>query len=225
MEHHKYELIMSIGDICEWFLQSVEECGVEYAEALRLTMKLDWHTHASRLGVNLSSLDLNYLMPFNEDPNLISNENSDNNCVSLSDEFNFKFSLGNSSSNFPLEQSQSHEDMKFDIPLGISDASNVGLQDSQNLVHDSKAGVILSGGGFVTKNSENQISKNSKNFTNNLLKNILSIQVILNYQHHDQRSFLKFIIPLVLLLVAISSHELHFSHYFLLQRYKRSCGS
>jgi hypothetical protein len=71
--------------------------------------------------------------------------------------------------------------MKFDIPLGISDASNVGLQNSQNLVHDSKVGVILPGGGFVTKNSENQISKNFKNFTNNLLKNILSIQVILIY--------------------------------------------
>jgi hypothetical protein len=66
-------------------------------------MKLDWHTHASRLGVNLSSPDLNYLMPFNEGPNLISNENSDGNCVSLSDEFNFEFPLGNSSSNFPLE--------------------------------------------------------------------------------------------------------------------------
>jgi hypothetical protein len=128
-------------------------------------------------------------------------------------------------SNFPLEQSESPEDMKFDISLSISDTSNVGLQDSQNLMYDSRVEVILSGGGFVIKNSENLTFKNSKNFTNNLLKDILSVQVILNYQHHNQMPFLKFIIFIVFLLEVNSLCELHFSHYFLLQRHKHSCSS
>jgi hypothetical protein len=150
----KDELILSVGDICEWFLQSVQECSVDYADALRLTMKLDWHTHASRLGVNLSSPNLTYLMPsFTEDPNLFSNKSSEDDCDSLSDELNLNIPLEDFnghklsekfSSDFPLEQSELPEDMNFIISLSISDTSNVGLQDSQNLMHNSMMETVLS---------------------------------------------------------------------------------
>jgi hypothetical protein len=189
---------------------------------------LDWHTHALRLGVNLSSPSFTYLIAsFNEYPNLFFNKSSEDNCNSLSNELNFNIPLGNPngyelseefSSDFPLEHSELPEDMMFDVSISISDASNVGLQDSQNLMHNSKAETVLSGEGFVTKNSENFNFKNLKNFIKNS-------QVILNYQRYDEMSFFNLLIPLVLLLVAISSHELHFSYYFLLQQYKYSCSS
>jgi hypothetical protein len=102
------DLIWSVGTIQEWFLQSVEECGIDYVDALKLTMKLDWHTHASQLGVDLSPPSLNYLIPSsNNNLNLLSNENSEDNCDNFSDEFNFNippedFDKNESSEGFTL---------------------------------------------------------------------------------------------------------------------------
>jgi hypothetical protein len=47
-----------VGTTQEWFLWSVEECSIDYVDALILTMKLDWHTHASSWVVVLIPLTL-----------------------------------------------------------------------------------------------------------------------------------------------------------------------
>jgi hypothetical protein len=113
-----------------------------------------------------------------------------------------------------------------DVLLKNSDVSNVGLLNSQNLIHDFKVDIIFSGGGFVTKNSKNENSKYFENFTRISLTDNSSIP---KYHYHDQIpfsfTFLNFIIHMVLFLVVDSSYELHFSHHFLLQRRKCSRDS
>jgi hypothetical protein len=115
-----------------------------------------------------------------------------------------------------LEKSEESKDMKFDVSSKNPDPSDVRLIHSQNLVHDSKVGLALSGGGFGTKNS-----KNLRNFTKNSLTDSSSVQVIPKQFFF---TFLNFVIPMVFLVVN-SSHKLHFSHYFLFQQHKDLCSS
>jgi hypothetical protein len=86
--------------------------------------------------------------------------NPENKCDNLSDKLDFVI---------PLENSGLLDDGKFNVPPENPDPSNVGLISSRILRHDSKVDIVLSGGGFVTKNSENSESKNLKNFTKNPL--------------------------------------------------------
>jgi hypothetical protein len=143
-------------------------CDVEYVDALILTMKLEWHTHTSRLGGCWDPPNLEcFISSGYKDVTLNSNDhydpptfdsldcNPENKCNNLSEEF---------------ENSGLLEDGKFDVPPENPDPSNVGLISSQILRHDSKVDIVFSGGGFVTKNSENSESKNLENFTKKSFK-------------------------------------------------------
>jgi hypothetical protein len=180
-----YEFVMSIREIHEWFVHSVSECSVEFVDALILTMKLEWHTHTSRLGGSWYPPNLECFIPSGcKDVTLNSDDhydpptfdsldcNPENKWDNLSEELDFII---------PLENSGLLEDGKFDVSPENPDPSNVGLISSQILRHDSKVDIVLSGGGFVTKNSENSESKNLKKFTKNPLIDS-SVQMIPKYQ-------------------------------------------
>jgi hypothetical protein len=77
------------------------------------------------------------------------------------------------------------------VPLKDPNASNVGLQNSQDLMHNSEVDIVLSGGGFVTKNSENSESNNLEKSTKNSLIDS-SVQIIPKYH---QTSFLSDRLP------------------------------
>jgi hypothetical protein len=182
------QLLLSVGAICDWFLCSVEECGVDYVNDLNLTMRLEWHTHASRLGVGLDPPGLDHLL-----------------LPSLCKEFTLNSDNHYDSHGIPGNMNSDPED---------SVASNLGLIRSQNLMH--KFG---GGGGFV--NYENY--KNFRKFTKNLVTDKLSVKIILKTSFYSM--FCNIGISMVLFLLAISLHTLHFTHYFLLQQCKRICGS
>jgi hypothetical protein len=76
-----------------------------------------------------------------------------------------------------------------DIPLECHDASNIRLIDSQNLTHNSKVELVLSGGGFLTKNSKN---KNSEYFENSRIS-LTDNSFMLKYHCHDQIPFFVYI--------------------------------
>jgi hypothetical protein len=191
----KDELILSVGKVHEWFLQSMSECGVEYIDALNLPLKLDWHTHASRLGVDVDPPDFKYLLlPSCQLKSALK-------CNDIIPTLNSDEIIS--------------EELNSEVYLKGCDASNVGLIHSQNLMQNSKVEIVFSGGGFEIKNS-----KNLKTFTKNSLTDSSSVQVIPKQFFF---TFLNFILLMVFLVNSL--HELHFSHYFLLQQHKRSHSS
>jgi hypothetical protein len=147
-----------------------------------------------------------------------SNEYSESNCDS--DELDCSITPED------FDDNELSEELGSDVALEFHDASNIGLIDFQNLIHNSKVELVFSGGGFVIKNSENENFEYFENFTRISLMDNSSIP---KYHSHDQIpfsfTFLNFIVHMVLFLVVDSSHELHFSHHFLLQWCKHSCSS
>jgi hypothetical protein len=103
-------LFLSVRTIHDWFFHSVEKCGVDYVDDLDLTMRLEWHNHTSRLGVDLDPPGLDHLL-----------------LPSLCKDFTLYSDNHYDSHGIP-------GDMNFDPEDSV--ASNLGLIRSQNLMHD-----------------------------------------------------------------------------------------
>jgi hypothetical protein len=162
--------------IHSWYSESVVGLGVSDVEVLHLIFRMEWHTHACRLSVDLEPPNLDHLLP------------------SL-----FK--------NFTLN-SDNHYD-PHGLPGDVnsdpknSDASNLGLIRSLNLMHNSE------GGGRIVN------YENFKKSTKNCLMDKLSIQIILDLYVTCFDS----VIFMMLFLMGVSLHALRFLHYFLLQQH------
>jgi hypothetical protein len=157
-------LFLSVGTIRDWFLHSVGNCGVNYVNDLNLTMRLEWHTHASRLGVDLDPPGLNHLL----------------------------------------------------LP-SVCKQSNLNSNDHFGLPTPSRGGERLIN--YNNYKSYENLRKSTKNLWADKLSVKLSVEIILDTSFYF--IFFDSIISMVLYPVAISSHTLHFSHYFLLQQRKR----
>jgi hypothetical protein len=119
------QLFLSVRAIRDWFLRSVKECGVDYVNDLDLSMKLEWHTHASRLGVDLDPPGLDHLL-----------------LPSLCKEFTLNSDNHYNPHGIPGNMNSDSKD---------SVASNLGLIRSQNLMHKFGGG----GGFVNYKNYKN----------------------------------------------------------------------
>jgi hypothetical protein len=52
-----------VFSVLNWFVQFVNELGDSEIDFLSLTLILEWHTHACRLGVNVNAPSVHYLIP------------------------------------------------------------------------------------------------------------------------------------------------------------------
>jgi hypothetical protein len=152
-------------------------------------MRLEWHTHASRLGVDLDPPGLDHLL-----------------LPSVCKHYNL-----NSNNHFGLPTPDFCNPDSKNLYASI-----LGLLSSQNLMYDS-------GGGERLINYNNYKSyENLRKSTKNLWADRLSVEIILDTLFYF--IFFDSVISMILYLMAIFLHTLHFSHYFLLQQRKCICG-